>query len=190
MRLSVVLFSVMMVCVSTAVHAQGPSYTYVEFGYGEVEIESVEDISGDGWFIGGSFGLKNVHFFGQYAQFEFDLDIEETTWGLGAGYHGLLGEKADLVAELSYVDGEIDSFFLDVDDTGYLASAGVRWLPIPLVELNGFVDRVEYDELGGETSYRANAILNLGPFGLGLGYETEDAGDTAVAFLRINARPE
>ena len=188
--MSVVLFTFVMACVTGVVYAQGPNYTYVEFGYGDAEIDSTVDVSGDVWFIGGSFGLKNVHFFGRYAQIEFDLDIEETSWGLGVGYHGLLGEKADLVAELSYVDGEIDSFIVDFDDTGYLASAGLRWLPIPLVELNGFVDRVEYDELGGETSYRASAILNIGPFGLGLGYETEDAGDTAVAFFRINAQSE
>jgi hypothetical protein len=169
------------------VSAQGPSWAYLEAGFNSVDFDDagVSD-DGDGYFAGVSFPIfKSLHVFGRYIDNTTDdLDLDITRWYAGAGWHGMLGEKADLVGEVAYTDAEFDM----IDGSGYFGRAGVRWRPIQLVEVGAFG---RWEDLGGDiddsdTIWEANAMVYVWRVSLGLGYETQDELDTFNAFARFN----
>jgi hypothetical protein len=162
--------------------AAAPNYSYVEVGYNDVDIEGE---SLDGFFAGASFGGKNFHVFGRYNDNDADL-IDITTWWLGGGWHGGLGEKADVIAEVAYLDTSVDVLSLgDASDSGYFARGGVRWRLIKLFEIGGWV---RYQDIADDTDtgYELNAIFNVWRIGIGLGYEDISDAETLNAFVRFN----
>jgi hypothetical protein len=64
-----------------------------------------------------------------------------------------LNNGADLVARLSYIDGEIDTPAGDADDSGFGFSAGGRNMFTPQIEGRAFVNYVDLDESGDEVSF-------------------------------------
>ena len=172
------------------VHADAPPpYTYVEGGYNSIDIDTLKD-DGDGFFLGASFGfLKNWHILGQYSTNETDTvkaDFKELT--IGGGWHGLLGERADVVGELYYIDSELNpSGGPKVSDNGYAARAGIRWRLIKFFELGGYARYQNQSDFGGsETGYEAQALLYVWRIGIGLGYQDVNDIETANAFFRFN----
>ncbi|MFY2763894.1 diffusible signal factor-reguated Ax21 faimly protein [Arenimonas sp. MALMAid1274] len=96
------------------------SYTYVEADYVNVDSDA------DGFALRGSFefGESNFYGFGSYSQVEtddFNIDIDTTDVGLGYA-HGI-SDNADLIAEIAYVNTDVQGFG---DADGYRASVGVR----------------------------------------------------------------
>ena len=171
--------------------AQGPSYNYVEVGVTQIDIDTTGiDDEADGWLAAVQFGGKMWHFLGEYRSNELDTagsGPEETTWWAGVGWHGLLGEKGDVVVDVAYVDTELKNPRLD--DSGWRGSAGVRFLVIKLLEVNGFYNYVDFDDELIRKSYsggEVNAIVNLGRLGIGLGYERIDKDNQYVGFVRFN----
>jgi len=186
-RLGIIAVGVTLL-MSTAALAQSPRWTFVEAGYMDLDPD-VGD-SADGWFVGGNFGLKDlpVHFLAQYNEASFSGG-DTDAWLLGGGWHGLLGDRADLLAELAYGDRGFDpdgggSF----SESFWTVRAGVRWLVLPILELDGFVARTEPDDSDSFTDYEVDAIFQLKRIGLGIGYNVGDDVDTAKAFVRWNFR--
>jgi len=96
------------------------SYTYVEAGYVDIDGDA------DGFGVRGSyeFGDSNFYGFASYSQVEIDhtsIDIDNSQ--LGVGYAHGLSDNVDLLAELSWVNTDVDGLG-DVD--GYRASVGIR----------------------------------------------------------------
>jgi hypothetical protein len=162
--------------------AQGesPKWSYVEGGF--IDFDPDEGLSDDGWFAGGSIGIfKNFHLMAEYQ------DVGEYTfWNAGGGWHGLLGDKADLFGQILWANVEVDDS--DVDEDGYDLQAGVRWKLAKWFELLGQVNWVDYgEEAGDDTTVEVGALFTFldDRMGVGARYETGDA-DTARAFFRFN----
>lgn len=181
---------VALVLVSGVALAEGPKWTYVEAGYLGVNPDDLEG-SGDNFFVGGAFGGKMWHVIGQYTDGDIADGIEQQDWRLGVGWHGLLGDRADLLAEAYYVDKSVTvtpAPFAgnDLDDNGYRLTGGVRWRPIGLVEVDGFIHYTDLSDAGDDTSYELRALLYVWRLGIGAGYEKFDDGDQYNAFVRFN----
>ena len=174
-----------------AAMADAPPYSWVEGGWLAESPNTDFDIdidSGDGWFVGGQYGLKNFHFFVNYEDISYGTSI--SAWDVGAGWHGLFGNPGDLVAEIGYINWSPDFPGVD-DESGLFGRIGIRWRIIPLLELNGFVTQTEpsdsdfsdaYDEIFGKTEGKIGAVVYLGPIGLGLDvFATTEA--TGARFL-------
>jgi len=172
-----------------AVQAAEPGWKYVEGGYLGVDVDSLEG-SGDSWFVGGAFGGKFWHAIGQYANGDISDDLDRREFRLGAGWHGLLGEKADLLAEAYYVDSQVkgksSSDFGKISDDGYRLVFGVRWRVIKFLELDGFVNYTDFSKGGSDSSYELRAIVNIWRVGIGAGYEKFDDFDQYNVFARFN----
>ena len=174
--------AVFVLTVSAARGQDEPPWTYIEGGYLNVDPDDVSG-SGDNWFAGGSIGfLKHFHAGGRYVNGDYGDNISLTTWNFNAGWHGLLGDKADLLFDVTWTDTEID----DVGDNGHGFAAGVRWLPINFFELDGFAYWTDLDDAGSNDSYEARVIFNIWKIGIGgSGLYSSDATSYAV-FARFN----
>lgn len=176
-----------------AAAADGINWTYVEAGYLGVDINDIGgttfDGTGDNIYLGGAFGLKSIHILGQYANGEAATDIDLTEWQLGVGWHGLLGEKADLLGELHYLDTEYKYTVTNdkLSESGYKLDVGVRWRPIGLFEVNGYINYYGTDAYkGSETSVELRAILQVWRIGIGATYEKASDIDQYTGFVRFN----
>ena len=176
----------MILCVPGLLLADGPAYTFVEGGYIDNEFDDSSFDSGDSYFVGGSLGGKRWHAFAEYKDGDVDgastsfSSIDLTTWYVGAGWHGGLGERGDIIGELAWVDSEVGS----ASDDGYRATIGIRYQLIKILEVNGFYNYFDvFDD--SDDSLEINAIVNIWRIGLGLGYETFDDNDELRAFVRF-----
>ncbi|MBU8977233.1 porin family protein [Lysobacter sp. MMG2] len=188
----------------TAALADGHSYTYLEAGYAQLEQElpgldgfEVEDIKAGGFFIGGSAAVSpSLHVFGAYRKGDDDdlvvsapvvgpigsASIDMSQAVLGMGYHHGLSERTDLVAELSWLNTEID---VKGDDEGaqkgddVRAAVGVRHNIANNVEVwikGNYTDGDVYD---GAFSASAGLQYKLTST-WGLVAEAEGGGDSAM----------
>jgi hypothetical protein len=153
--------------------ADAPPYTFIQGGWLSEDPNNDFLDSGDGWFLGGQFGLKNFQFFLNYEDISYNNSI--TAWDIGAGWHGLLGNPGDIVAEIGYINWSFDS--PSDDESGLFGRVGIRWRLFPLLELNGFLTQTEpsdddfanfYDDVFGKTELKIGGVAYLGPIGLGL----------------------
>ena len=165
---------------SASAHAEAPGYSYVEGGYVNLDRASV---GGDGWFFGGSFGTKNLLFRIEYDSFDLGTSGDQALVLLGAGWHGLLGEKADIVVDGGYARSEFDGTGLSSDDSGYYLRGGARWRIVDLFELDGFVER--FDLASSETFIRIDALLTFRAINIGLAYLAND-DDQFRTYIRWN----
>ncbi|HEX7062499.1 MAG TPA: outer membrane beta-barrel protein [Woeseiaceae bacterium] len=155
--------------------AAGPAAADFDYNYGALRYVDTEldagpfDVDGDGFEIGGSLELTpSVHLFGNFETLDFGSGIDSSAFEIGGGYAMPLASGADLVARLSYIDGEIDAGPGDVDDNGFGFSAGFRHMFHPQIEGRAFINYVDLDESGDETSvelagdYLLNEEIALG----------------------------
>ena len=171
-----------------------PGYSFVEVGYNEIDVDGLGSGSGfsdegSGGYAAAQFGfLKRFHVFGRYDSNNTDTadaDLNRAT--LGGGWHGMLGEKADLTVDVAWVDQEFDpSGSPGFDDSGYFGRVGASWRPIKLFEVGGWVRYQDVGDFDSGTVVDANAILNLWRIGIGLAAEVESDIETYSAFARFN----
>jgi Ax21 family sulfation-dependent quorum factor len=119
--------------------AEGLSYSYVEGGYTRVNVDT--GVSGfdpelDGGYIRGSAALgENFTVFGGYSKTQddvrvggfvntFDTDFE--TAEIGFGYHADISDRADFIAELSYLRQEISIENVSGEGKGGKLNLGIR----------------------------------------------------------------
>ena len=188
-----VLAGLLMVAVPQSALAEKPIYSYVEAGYNDVDVDNLGgvDDEGNGVFGGVSFGFfKNFHAFGRYNTDNTDTsDIDLNTLTVGGGWHGLLGEKADLIVDVAWIDQEFDGSGFEADDSGYFVRVGARWRPIKLVEVGGwyrYQDLEVASSVDTDDAFEANAMVHLWRFSIGLGAELQGDIETYNAFARFN----
>jgi len=170
-----------------------PQWTFVEGGYLGVDVDNL-DGSGSNWFLGGSFGLgKSWHVLADYTDGELGDTVDQTMWRIGGGFGGGLGKRADIVAELFYIDQETVSsgpLGTKVSDDGWGATVGVRWRIIKLFEVDGFINYSDLGVFGDQIGYELRGILNIWRIGFGVSYQVIDADFSDVAeyngFVRFN----
>ena len=162
------------------------SYTFLEGGYGEVDIDD-PDIDGDGWAVGGSVGVTDwVHLYANYQTVDFDnLDAELDQWGAGVGVSVPVGDRADIVGEIGYINSTLDTFFGDIDDDGYSVSAAIRGRVADPFELAGGVTYADLDDAGDDTTFFASArYYFVESFAVGAGYSVGDDVSSWLISLR------
>jgi hypothetical protein len=172
-RINGILGAILVLFVAGNVCAQAPHWKYVEGGWGYLDPDFGS--SENGWFVRASFDLGKLplHFFGEYGDYG---PLE--TWQVGGGWHGLLGERADLFADGAFYD-------FDVED-GFKVRFGARWMVTERLELKGNLGFADLD-LRENKSLDVNAIFNLSRlFAVGGGYEWGSEFNQARAFLRFN----
>jgi hypothetical protein len=185
------------ICSAPAAFAQeegspsGPRYTYLDAGYQWSDVNyAIKQLGGqhEGIRANLSVGITEIgpvglHLFGEFFDGDFDgartcpqsRDSQSFAAGLGASYG--LGEKADLVARIGYVDTEIEvpiescAAFETVSDDGYLSEGLVR------MELS---DKVEI-EAGARYAELQDSDIGNTDVILGIGYHVTD-------FLSLRAR--
>lgn len=169
-----ILLVIAIVCLAGTVHAQSPSWRYVEGGYGNWNPDRGD--TQDGPFVGAAFDLGKIpiHFIGEFGSFD-DVDIFQ----IGGGWHGLLGEKADLFADGTFYD-------IDVDD-GFKVRFGARWMVSQAFELNGCLAWTELD-FSDNKSAAVNGLFVFGGgrFAAGGGFEWGDNWSSARILFRFN----
>ena len=144
-----------LVAAPLAVQAAAPedslSYNYLEAAYvfgDQVDVEHVDDFDLDGFRFKGSAALTpEVFAWGASHNFDVDAgdDVSLDTQSLGVGYRFPLvtGPGAvDLWGGLSY-----ERLDVGTSGDGYGATLGLRWLPMPELELSGFGGYRDFGDL-------------------------------------------
>jgi hypothetical protein len=170
---------------TTAMAAENLSYTYVELGYIDTEIDDL-GISGDGWGIRGSYRVANaIHLFGSYADLGYDGNVDVSELRLGGGYAWPMSPKLDLVGSLAYVRMEASSSVtvpglgrvsVSVDESGYSLGAMLRSRLTDQFEVNGGLDHVDVGS-DNDTALEVGGRYFLTPaFNVGLDLRFNDDG--------------
>lgn len=157
MRIAPVAFALSAVLAVSAARADDISYNYLDVGYAQVDIDDYSE-DADGFLLRASFEITpNVFIFGGYSDlsvdvdgFGFDVDLKE--YDMGAGYAWPVGRSSSLYGTLRYVSAEAEALGVGLDDDGYGAALGLRTRPAPSLELETFVDYVDLDDSGDDTS--------------------------------------
>jgi hypothetical protein len=164
------------VLLAGAAHAQTVNWKYIEGGWSSFDPDSGGSESG--WLLGGAVDLGNVpiHLFGEYADYG-DIEIGQ----LGGGWHGLLGDRADLFADGAFYDADLQD--------GFKVRFGVRWMVGQRLELNGNLAWTDLD-FSDNSSFAANAIFDVTKrLGVGGGFEWGDNWTFGRVFARFNFGP-
>jgi Ax21 family sulfation-dependent quorum factor len=136
MKRSLFALALMALLPLSAQAADDLSYTYVELGYNWASLDGT-DSNPDGFSLKGSAALgSSFYAFGSYFQGsdelddlggDVDLDLDYDQLQLGLGYRHAMNDSTDFLAELSYINGNVEvEGFDDADADGYRASVGVR----------------------------------------------------------------
>lgn len=117
------------------------AYTFAELNYTHTEYNDA-DLGEVGFGVSGSFlVIPNVFVVGGFQMAETDevlgVALETTGYSLGAGYRYGLTSALDLVGTVRAVQMEVEAGGDSDDDTGYLVTAGARFLPLDMVEVAG-----------------------------------------------------
>lgn len=154
------------------------NYNYVEarFVSAELDGDGGPDIDGDGFEFEGMFAInENFHAFASFTTLEFDFDVDASAFVIGAGYNTPVADGTDLVARVSYVNGEVDTPFGDADDSGLGLSAGFRHAFTPQFEAAAYINHVDLDESGSDTSFEVEGeYFFTDRFAAGVNFEFGD----------------
>jgi hypothetical protein len=165
---------------SSAALAQAPGYGYIEGGYLNVNPDNFSG-SGNNYYLEASKGLfKNFQVSGRYMSGDYADNVNLSFWRFAAGWHGMLGEKGDVVAEATWTKQEVE----DSSDDGVGVTAGVRWRFIKMFEADGFVHWTDYSE-AAKDSYEVRGIFYVWRLGLGAAAETSSDDKRYNAFVRF-----
>ncbi|MEL7298695.1 MAG: hypothetical protein AAGJ86_13620 [Pseudomonadota bacterium] len=139
------------------------SYDYLEARYAESETDlNPGSIDGDGLQFNGLFEISNsIHLLAGYERLEFDDGFDIRTTMLGGGFAFAVSPTTDIILRAGFVDGSSDDGFVEINDDGFMTSAGVRSLITPEIELYGTFRSIEFDNIGEEDSMTVGAEFYL-----------------------------
>jgi opacity protein-like surface antigen len=185
------LLAVVALAGMASAHAGELNYSYAEAGYGMVDLDFVTE-EGDGYFVGGSFGVGNFLGFAEFATAEFDEDGGEATLDeiqVGFGAHFAMSDNVDFVGKLGYVEQsvEVDTPLgsASADENGFMLSAGVRALAVEKLDLSA---AIEYVDIGEEddTGIALRGVYDFtSMFSMGARAEFSDDANMYGVFARM-----
>jgi hypothetical protein len=137
-----------------AASAEQMSYTYVDLGYINTELDDgAFDVDGDGFALRGLLQVhENFFVFAEHENIGYDFDVDGTSWHVGGGGRWPLSESLDVVGRLGFVKAEVEVGQFDADDDGFALGARLRGAVAPRFELEGGIDYVNLDDSGDDTS--------------------------------------
>lgn len=167
---------------SAAAMAEGPSYSYIQAAYQEIDVDlgGNIDADGDGFGVAGSVAINDSWFmFAEYASFDLEsvVDLDQTV--LGAGWHSPISASTDWFVTAEYIDlGVSAPGFGSADEDGFGIGIGIRSMMNPNLELYG---QATYEDVGdGDTTIEAGAWYTItGNLALGA---LLDVGDDVTAY--------
>ena len=182
--LKAVTASLMLAALPLASHAEDMSYSNIDLGYVETDIDGVGPTL-DGFGVRGSIGFADNYFaFAEYSsQSVSGVDFDQTTVGLGGHY--ALNDTIDLVGRAGWYKVDVSG---GLDDDGYLVSAGLRGKAGDKVELEG---SVIYTDLGGSSGDQTAVAVGgryyfTGAFALGAEYQHSSDASSYLVGVRFN----
>lgn len=166
------------------------SYNYAELGYARASIDDV-DADPDGFTFKGSVALgQQFYLFGSYLRASesiegLDLDFDQSQ--IGFGFHHAINDRADLLAELSYLDAKVDVEGLgSASADGYRASFGVRGLMTDSFEGYAKANWTDGGDVDGSFSGTLGALYKFNPT-WGISAEAEFGEDATIYGVGIRA---
>jgi hypothetical protein len=176
------LGSLVLSAMPLAAQAEDMSYSFIDLGYSELNIDGGP--TGDGFGVRGSVGFaENFFGFADYLSQDFsgpDIDI----YSIGLGGRMEIAESVDLVGKVGYLKLDASG---GIDESGYLVSAGVRARPASQFELEG---NVVYRDFGSGADDTAVAVAAryffTDMFAIGAEYEMSDDQDIWFAGVRLS----
>lgn len=133
--------------------AQAANFNY---NYGQIGYETGDF---EGLTLTGSFEVnKELFVLARYVAVTDDslgIDIDYDEISVGAGYHMPIDQKTDAVFTVSFSSGEVGA----LDDTGLLATAGVRHNLNNQIELAGGIYHISIFD--GDTGIQGEARYNI-----------------------------
>jgi len=182
----VVLGSLMLAAAPLAAMADDMSYSFVDAGYVETDIDNAP--TADGFGVRGSVGFAENWFVtaGYSAQSVQGVDFD--SYGVGFGGHYGLTDGMDLVGSLSYVKAEVDAGGgLNADDDGYSLDLGLRGRVGDAVELEGGIDYTDLSEAGDDTALFIGGRFHFNKtWAIGAEYASGDDASSILAYVRAS----
>ncbi len=174
---------------SVATLADDMSYSYVEGGIVQVDIDGAGD--GTGFLIGGSIKFADKLFgFVDFRNVNIDVgrgdaDVEAASVGLGGRLP--LSDKADFIMRFGAVRADAAVGGFRGDDNGYLIGLGLRGRASDVFEMEGGLEYVEIGNGGGETGVKVDGRYFFTPnFSVGLGGTLADKQTDARLIARYS----
>lgn len=166
------------------------SYNFVEVSVAKVDIDGANNTYG----IGGSYDINsNVNLLGAFTTTDAGtidgVDLDINSYQLGIGYHTPIAESTDAVANISYVnlelEGSLGNATASVDESGYGAGVGVRHMFSDQLEGDASVDYIDINDFS-DTSVSVGGRFHFNEtISAGLGYTSGDE-DTVSGTLRMS----
>ena len=180
--LKAITASLMLAALPLASHAEDMSYSFVDLGWVQTDIDGVSS-KADGFAIRGSAGFAENYFvFAEYSsQSVSGIDLDITAVGLG-GHYGL-SDNLDLVGRAGWFKAKASGSGGSFDDDGYLVSAGLRGQIGDNFELEG---SVIYTDLGGANGDDTSVAVGGRYYftrNLALGAEYQHGNDSSTIML-------
>lgn len=160
-------------------HGQGPSYSYIEGGY--IDIDPDGGSSLDGFFVNGSMALSpEVHGLIEYSRTRNSpLTLHRSR--IMGGYNAAINPGVDFVARAGwafYRGSNINN------DDGIVGQVGVRGMATPELELNTFLT---YDDVEDKVAFSVGGVYNFTPqLGLTAGYSYSSNLEVIDVGFRFN----
>ena len=175
---------------SATAMAEGPSYSFIQANYQEVDIDvgGGFDVDGNGYGVAGSVAINDSWFiFAGYSSSEFESVIDIDEGKLGAGWNSAISEKTDWFATLAYIDLSASASGLgSASDSGFGASIGVRSMMNPNFELYGSLGYSDLGDGGDGTAVEAGLWYTVaGNLALGLAAEVGSDVTTYGVGIRL-----
>ena len=162
--------------------AEGPSYSYIQASYQEIDVDlgGNIDADGDGYGVAGSVAINESWFvFAGYSSFDLESVVDLDQLQAGVGWHSPISDRTDWFVTGSYIDYEASARgFGSVSEDGIGIGIGIRSMINPNFELYG---QATYEDVGdGDTTLEAGLWYTVtGNFALGAGL---DVGDDITAY--------
>jgi hypothetical protein len=185
----VVVGSAMLALAPLAASAADMSYSFVDVGYIETDIDGVSD-KADGFALRGSVGFaQNWFVLAEYVAqsvSEFDVDIDTISVGFG-GHYGI-NENLDVVGKLAYTEVDLSApGGLDASDDGFFLEAGLRGRVADAVELEGGLRYVDFSDGGDDTGFYVAGRYHFNAmWAVGAEYRSADDASSWLAGVRVS----
>lgn len=165
--------------------ADGMSYSYVDLGYTEIDIDGAP--SGDGLALRGSVGFaENFFIYADYATYGFPLGLDVDFYSVGLGGRLPMSDMVDFVGRVAYAKADASAGSLSFDDDGYQLAAGVRAEVADGFELEGNLIYTDFGSGSDDTELAVGGrYFFTENFAVGAEIRTGDDADTIFAGVRF-----